>query len=226
MHALDRRADASELLDGETLDPRELRVNLREMAMLNRLPGGIGASLAAIRRLTSRHRPSILDVGTGGADFPRHIRRELPKASVIAIDARDEVLAVARSWTRADPCLELRLGDARRLELPDASVDVAHASLVLHHLPPDQVVQALREMRRVARDGVVINDLRRGTAAYALTAALVLGLARGHYTRHDGLLSARRAYSLPELDAMAAEAGLRHVWRSPAFLPRVVTAYR
>jgi SAM-dependent methyltransferase len=226
MHALDRRAEARELLDGDALEPRDLRENLREMAMLNRLPGGTATSIAAIRHLAPGDAPTIIDVGTGGADLPRRIRRELPRATVLGVDVHDAVLEVARSWTRTDAALELQWGDARALPLPDASVDVAHASLVLHHLAPRDATQVLREMRRVARGGVVINDLRRGTAAYGLTALLVLGLARNPVTRHDGLLSARRAYTLPELDAMAADAGLRPVWRSPAFLPRVVTAYR
>jgi hypothetical protein len=85
---------------------------------------------------------------------------------------------------------------------------------------------ALTEMRRVARRGVVINDLRRGLLPFVITAATVLALSRAHYTRHDGVLSARRAYTLPELDDLAAAAGLRPVWRSPASMPRVATAYR
>jgi ubiquinone/menaquinone biosynthesis C-methylase UbiE len=226
MHALDRRAEARELLDGDTLDLVDLRANLREMAMLNRLPGGTGASLAAIRHLTTSNAPVILDIGTGGGDLPRRIRRELPNAMVIGTDASAAVLDVARSWTRTGPCLELTQADALQLPMADAAVDVAHASLLVHHLSPAEVVRALGEMRRVARLGVVINDLRRGRLAYALTAATVLGLARHHVTHADGLLSARRSYTLAELDAMAADAGLRRVWRSPAFMPRVVTAYR
>jgi len=81
-------------------------------------------------------------------------------------------------------------------------------------------------MRRVARRGVVVNDLRRGRVAFALSAVTVLALSRGRYTRHDGVLSARRAYTLAELDDIAANAGLRPVWRSAPFLPRVVTVYR
>ena len=226
MHALDRRAEARELLDGDTLGSADLRANLREMAMLNRLPGGSGASVAALRHLTASDAPVILDVGTGGGDFPRRIRRVLPNAMVIGTDASAAVLAVARSWTPVGPCLELVQADAMALPMADGSVDVAHASLLLHHLAPAEAVAAMREMRRVARAGVVVNDLRRGRIAYALTAAAVLGLARHHVTRTDGLLSARRSYTLAELDAMAATAGLRRVWRSPAFMPRVVTAYR
>ena len=60
------RADAHELLDGDRLDPRELAINLREMAMLNRLPGGVGSSVASVKRLLGSGRESsVLDVGAG-----------------------------------------------------------------------------------------------------------------------------------------------------------------
>jgi hypothetical protein len=81
-------------------------------------------------------------------------------------------------------------------------------------------------MRRVARDAVVINDLRRGLAAFVMTAAPVLAFSRGRYTRHDGLASARRAYTLYEQDSLAARAGLAVVSRTPTWWPRVTTVYR
>jgi hypothetical protein len=43
-------------------------------------------------------------------------------------------------------------------------------------------------------------------------------------TRADGLVSARRAYTLRELDDLIGEAGLDVRWRSRSWLPRVVTA--
>lgn len=220
------RSVQPELLDGALLDPAELRRNLREMALLNRLPGGVAASVAAIRRLLPDGIGEVLDVGTGGGDLPRRLLRVLPSVRVIATDARHEVLDLARAWCPDDARLQLQQADVRTLPFPDASVDVVHCSLLLHHLGPRDVRAALGEMRRVARRGVVVNDLRRGPLALAVTAVTVLGLARGRYTRHDGILSARRAYTLAELDALAADAGLRLARRSPAFLPRVVTAYR
>jgi hypothetical protein len=72
-------------------------------------------------------------------------------------------------------------------------VGVAHSSLLLHHLDPADAVQALTEMRRVARHGVVVNDLRRSRLAFALIAVPILALTRARSTRHDGLLSARRS---------------------------------
>jgi hypothetical protein len=56
-----------------------------------------------------------------------------------------------------------------------------------------------------------------------MTAATVVALCRGRYTRADGLASARRAYTLRELDALLIEAGLCVRDRSAAAMPRVVT---
>ncbi len=81
-------------------------------------------------------------------------------------------------------------------------------------------------MGRVATGGVVVNDLRRSWTALVMTAAPVLAFSRSSVTRHDGVLSARRAYTLAELDDLAADAGLRPVARTPAWWPRVTTTYR
>ena len=48
------RAEAEELLDSGTLTPAEVKANLADLARLNRLPGGAGTSIAAIRHLGAR----------------------------------------------------------------------------------------------------------------------------------------------------------------------------
>jgi SAM-dependent methyltransferase len=220
------RSPDLELLDGERLDPYELRINLREMARLNRLPGGIADSVRAVDRLLDgKADASVLDIGTGGGDFVRRLARRRA-AHVIAADVSADVLRITRRNLADTKDVTILQADVRALPLGDAQVEVAHASLVLHHLEPAGVVRALREMRRVARRGIVINDLRRGPLALLFSAATVLALTRGAYTRHDGILSARRAYTLSELDELAAEAGLRPVARTWSFWPRVTTVYR
>lgn len=224
------RSDELELLDGDTLDPHDLAVNLRELAMLNRLPGGIRASLDAVAGLADGRRDlHVLDAGTGGGDMALAIARRgragaaAGRWHVTALDSSADVLALAAAQVGADPDVRLVRGSALALPFDDAAVDVAHASLLLHHLDPADAVTALNELRRVARLGVIINDLRRGWLPYAITALTVRGLCRGRYTRHDGLASVRRAYTLRELDGLLAAAGLRVVARSRELLPRVVT---
>lgn len=196
------------------------------MAMLNRLAGGVGASVRAVGRLLDGNGSlPVLDVGAGFGDFARSFVRRR-SVRVLLADARPDVLDIARRATRGTRGLEFIEADARELPFPDAAVSVAHASLLIHHLDPLDATRALREMRRVANRGVVINDLRRSHLALAMTALPVLVLSRSPVTRHDGLLSARRAYTLPELDDLAAEAGLRPVARTVAWWPRVTTTYK
>lgn len=232
--SLGTRSAARELLDGPALDPAELALNLREMAMLNRLPGGVGASVRAVLRELGTDGDVVLDAGAGSGDFARRLMREAKRRAgrigvamrVIAVELRPEVLAVAQRNLVGIGNVTLLQADVTELPMADGVVDVAHASLLLHHLDPEEAVVALRELRRVARRSVVVNDLRRGLVPFVMTAAPIMAFSRGAYTRHDGILSARRAYTLDETDALAAEAGLRVISRTPAFWPRVTTVYR
>ena len=217
------RADAVELLDSGRLSAREVEENLADLALLNRLPGGTSTSVRAVRSLLNGTRDaSVLDVGTGRADMP--IAFAGVGWRIVAVDANPQVSRVARRATERHTTIEVVDGDARRLPFTDGSFDVAHCSLLLHHLDPDDAVAALRELARVSRSGVVVNDLRRGRLPLLATVGSTTFLARSRVTRIDGLASARRAYTVRELDGLLEDAGLRRHWRSAAWMPRVVTA--
>jgi len=206
--SLSTRSSELELLDGAELDRAELRTNLREMAMLNRLPGGVSTSVRAVLgSLNGRADASVLDIGAGSGDFARLLARRR-SVRVVVGDSRAEVLDIARRNLARTSGIDFLKADVGALPLPDRSVDVVHASLLLHHLAPAEAVKAFREMRRVAREAVVVNDLRRGRLAYLMAVAPVYAFTRGRYTRKDGPASARRAYTLHELDALAAEEGM------------------
>jgi 2-polyprenyl-3-methyl-5-hydroxy-6-metoxy-1,4-benzoquinol methylase len=212
-----RAAHAEELLDGPLDDPLVLRGNLRDLERVNRRLGGVDLSARAIASLAGERRElTVLDVGTGAADIPlallERARRRGDRWHMTGIDSRPEILAQAAAREprlMGTPELELHVGDGRSLPYPAASFDVAHASLVVHHLEPAEVVRLLVEMARVARLGVVVNDLVRGRLAWALAWLLVHGSTRNRFTRHDAPLSVRRAYTKPELTELVGAAGLR-----------------
>jgi len=216
------RADADELLDSGSLTPTEVEANLADLARLNRLPGGTGASVAAIRRLGAGRTASVLDVGTGAADMPIAFAGHGWRTA--AVDTNPQVLRVARRAAERHEHVEVHEADARALPFPDRAFEVAHSSLLVHHLAPAEAISVLREMSRVASLGVVVNDLRRGVFPLAATAVSAVVLGRSRVTRIDGIRSARRAYTLDELDDLLAAAGLRRAWRSAGWMPRVATA--
>jgi ubiquinone/menaquinone biosynthesis C-methylase UbiE len=216
---MERRTDAVELLDGPLDDPAALTANLRDLRRINDRLGGVSLSAPAIEALAAhRDELTLLDVGTGGADIPLALL-DLASAAgrrltIVAIDSRPEVLSAAvLAWPAVATTagLELHVGDGRSLPYPDRSFDVVHASLVVHHLGVEDAAGLLREMARVSRLGVVINDLERSWRGWV--GAWLLGhlLTRNRYTRHDAPLSVRRAYRADEMATMLRDAGLTPV---------------
>ena len=223
---MDRLAGVEELLDGPLHDRAALVGNLRDLARVNRRLGGVDLSARAIAALapgTAELR--ILDVGTGGADIPLGLidrgRATGRLVRVTGVDSRPEVLAAA---ALADPRvtatgeLALHVADGRSLPFPDGSFEVVHTSLVVHHLEPDMARSLLSEMGRVARLGVVLNDLVRGRPAWLGAWLLSHVATRNSLTRHDAPMSVRRAYSVAELTALMAAAGLRVERRYDGFM--------
>lgn len=221
---LARRADLVESLDDAATAGPELERNLRDLARLNRFPGGASASIAGVESLLARTRRevAVVDVGTGGADMALAFARRGWHAT--AVDPHPDVLRVARAAADSVARVRVVTADGRSLPFADDTFDVAHCSLLLHHLDPPDAVALLREMARVARRGVVINDLRRGVMPFVATGVMVALLGTCRATRADGLTSVRRAYTLAERDEILTEAGLRVAWRSAPWMPRVVTA--
>ncbi|MET1232814.1 MAG: methyltransferase domain-containing protein [Candidatus Limnocylindrales bacterium] len=214
---MERLTDGVELLDGRLDDPDALAGNLRDLSRINRLLGGVRASAAAIEALAAhRAELTLLDVGTGGADIPIALLRRADgrgrRLDIVGIDSRPEIVAAARSAAaeasvRVDR-LDIQLGDGRSIPYPDRSFDIAHASLLVHHLEPEAAVEVLAEMARVVRLGVIINDLDRTRLGW-LGAWLMGHLLTGNrYTRRDGPLSVRRAYRAGEVADLLRRAGL------------------
>jgi len=230
---MQRLRASPELLDGDLADGAVLAGNLRDLRRINRLLGGAALSRAALEALVragmidGRGRAAgepvrLLDVGTGAADIPAALLdawpRDRPPLVVTAVDSRHEILEAAAvvSQRVRRPGLELVLGDGLALSYPDASFDVVHTSMVLHHLDPDDGARLLREIARVSRFGVVVNDLTRGWLPWAGAWLLLHVATRNRFTRHDGPLSVRRAYLPREARTLIEGAGLEVIHEARA----------
>jgi ubiquinone/menaquinone biosynthesis C-methylase UbiE len=213
---LQRLEDAVERLDAPGADPREVEASLDDLARINRLLGGNRLTLGALSSLLGEHTGgtlTLLDAGSGGGDMAAALaawaRQRGFEPHVLAVDASEEITALAAARVGDD--VELRVGDMRALELDDDSVDVATCSLVVHHLDPPEALRALRELGRVARVGVVVNDLVRTRLGLLGAYTVIRLLTRNAITRSDAVVSVRRAYTRRELLDLLGEAGLQPV---------------
>jgi demethylmenaquinone methyltransferase / 2-methoxy-6-polyprenyl-1,4-benzoquinol methylase len=96
-----------------------------------------------------------LDLGTGTADLAiAVIRRSGPGTRMIGMDITPEMLEVGRKkLTRLglQDRIELRIGDAEYIDLPDNSVDGCCSAFTVRNL--GDIGQGFREMLRVVRPG-------------------------------------------------------------------------
>lgn len=205
------------MLDLPAVPAPLLAANFRDIERVNRWLGGSWLTVRAIRSLLDEParpltRPlTLLDVGTGSGDIPREVRRwGMRRGLSIVCIGCDAGVAVLRATAAGERLLPV-VADGRALPFRDGCADIAHCSLVLHHLQPPAAVALLRELGRTARLGVVVNDLLRGRAGYLGSLALSRLTTRNPLTRHDAPLSVRRAYTLAELRALLRAAGLVEV---------------
>lgn len=219
--SLDRRIFADEQMDDLSADKDELRRALYELRYVNIFLGGYPAlrtHLNPYLRLRRRASVTILDLGTGIGDYPERMVRWGAEAgtevTVTAVDANPAVVSEARAFLddRIPAALRERVqveqADATRLTFPDDSFNLVTASLFLHHFDDPTAVAMLRNMARIASDGLIVNDLHRHRLAYLGIRTIASILPVTPMFANDGPLSVRRAFRPDELRRMASQAGL------------------
>lgn len=184
------------------------------LAMVNRRLGGVAATIARFDAFSQAWKPGerieVLDIATGAADIPRALivwgRRRGFDVRVTALDISPSALDFARRAGPADDRLHLLCADIRRPFCLDRSFDYVTSALFFHHLTDEQIVEVLRLSDRLARRGMVVNDLVRSRQAFVLTWLLTWPFHP--ILHHDGPLSVRRALTPGELLTLARSAGI------------------
>lgn len=218
MTLLPRAEHAPERMDRPDVDPVHLAEALDHVAAVNRW---FGATRALLRNLPdalpadpSDGASRVLDVGTGSGDLPlaaaRWARHRDRPIEITAVDLHASTLDVAARRTASDPIIRLVRADGIRLPFRTGAFDLALLSMTLHHMDGPLLVDALRELGRVARGGrVLVGELERCVPNY-LGARLLAATVwrRNPVTRHDGPLSVLRSFSPDEMIDLASTAGL------------------
>jgi SAM-dependent methyltransferase len=96
----------------------------------------------------------LLDVGCGPGTITAGLADAVAPGPVTALDSSDEAIAQARLTLAARGDIAYVVGDAHRLDFPDATFDVVHAHQVLQHVADP--VAVLAELRRVCRPGGIV----------------------------------------------------------------------
>jgi ubiquinone/menaquinone biosynthesis C-methylase UbiE len=157
----------------------------------------------------------VLDAGCGTGWFAAGVRRARPDVVVVGSDLSAGMLGQARA-AGAWPLIQ---GDATRLPIASASVDVIVARGVLHHLP--DVAGALREWRRIlAPRGAIVLSSEPTPVVEAHGALLVRALlqvlrrplsAEEDFWEVASMAANLHVFTRNQLAALAHEAGFGDV---------------
>lgn len=208
-------------MDGE-LSYAEARRALRDLDRVNRLLLGVGAarrtlvprladagsSGVAAARSAHPGRLNLLDLGAGSGwlvqTVARAVGRRGGRVRPVILDRRLTHLSIAGEGCR-DGARPLRVAASiDALPFRDGAFDWTFSNLVFHHFGGRANREILAEMRRCARRGVAVVDLRRSRLAPWLVRLLFPLLGVGRVALHDGLLSLAQSWTIPEVRELVA----------------------
>ena len=200
-----------ELMDRPQPVSAELERDLDNLIALNR---HFGSHRLLRRFLAGWLRPDrayrVLDLCTGAADLPRvMLDWARPRGIALHIDAVDSqpaTLAIAEKKCADYPEIHFHQADVLKYDTT-LRYDFVHCSLALHHFSDENAALLLRRCRELSTRFALVADLERSPLTTAGVWAVTATLFTDPMTKHDGRLSARRAFSFAEMRALTEAAG-------------------
>lgn len=206
-----------ELMDQPGLDPATHHQALAGLRRVNAMSRTAGVHWRAMSEVAAQRRVNsfrVLDLASGGGDVALQLAaRAQAEEMSVTIEGWDiSQTAVDYAARRASAAgfhnVAFAQCDAIECDIGD-DFDFVICSLFLHHLERHDAVGVLRRMRQAARVAVLVDDLRRTRAGYALAWLGCRLLTRSPIVHTDGPLSVRAAFTMAEMHEYAREAGLR-----------------
>jgi len=194
-----RSSEVSAHTRGHALGAPRLYEIMAEVAFFGRRRAAFQALIAAVG---VRRGQRVLDVGCGTGYFARLLAEPVGSTGrVVGIDPSQEMIRYATRTAGAARNCQFQVGTTEALAFPAEHFDVVVSRLVMHHLPDDLRVPALREMQRVLRPG--------GKLLIAEARAPSHGLVLCALSRIHGF--DRMARMVPHLEPLALQAGFDEV---------------
>lgn len=205
------RAEEKEIIDLRPLTPEENHSAFRLISMLNRHLGGTRVILHHLQRFSKKwgkgQKVRILDLGTGISDIPEAVilwgKKNGHNIEVTALDLFLEPL----KYGRKTPGILPVQASCFAPPFADHTFDYVTASLFFHHLNDEEILETLKTSAKLAKKGLIVNDLSRSKLSYVGFWLLTLFTGDPIF-KHDGLLSIRKGFTKTDLEEWKLATGL------------------
>lgn len=212
-----RRSPEKEMLDSTGNSFEEIRQNMAELNVINRLLGGHLISCEGFRAFArDREVITICEIGCGGGDNLAFIHTWAQKKGIlvncIGIDINSDCISFAREQF---PQAVYLVGDYRNVVL-DVQPDVIFSALFCHHFSDSELLDQVQWMKLNSRLGFFINDLHRHPLAYYAIKCLTAIFSSSRLVRNDAPVSVQRGFVRSEWENIFRVAGfgqVRILWK-------------
>ena len=211
------RSYKKELLDRDDIPFADIKQNMRELDFINAKLGGHKITLEGVKTMMKRIRTrsknetlSILEIGCGGGDNLRVIKRYCEKRNIrvrlSGVDINPHCIGFARS-RKENEGIEFISSDYKLAD-PFPKPDIIFNSLFCHHFTDEEMMGILAWMKGHSNIGFFINDLHRHPFAYYSIKWLTRLFSKSYLVKNDAPLSVLRGFKRKELEMLNVQSSI------------------
>jgi ubiquinone/menaquinone biosynthesis C-methylase UbiE len=194
-----KRENITEMMDDFSIRDDRIDAALKELQTINKYLGGEKTSNAGFKKLRKKLSPGdrkVLDVGSGASS----ILVEMQKINTnLEIYSMDKNIQACRYLKKNSTNIKIVCADIFYLPFKQNYFDIIHCSLLFHHFNKSQLKTILNFFTKIAKHGIIINDLRRNLFAFIGIKILTILFSRSEMVRNDAPISVMRGFIKEEI---------------------------
>jgi ubiquinone/menaquinone biosynthesis C-methylase UbiE len=199
-----KRSHEAEIMDDFSIRDERIDEALNELKIINKFLGGISTTISGLKYFINADKEElrIFDIGSGSSDNLITAKRTYPGLQIISIDKN------LRALSSSNNLLEKINSNAFELPFKNSSCDIVHVALFLHHFTEEKINILLKEFLRIAKRGIIINDLQRSYFALLGIKILTVLFSKSEMVKNDAPLSVKRGFKKQEILKLLASVGI------------------
>ncbi|MFB6344304.1 MAG: methyltransferase domain-containing protein [bacterium] len=192
-----RRSERREKMDTDECNRKELQGALRALDRTHALLGTLNSLVDTIETeidSLDREPVSVLDLGAGSGYLGELLDEQLnSEIQYIRLDRSRDILSLSSNRRFADVVAELS-----KPPIDSGCADIVVSTLLLHHLPAENLVPFLVDSKSWSRHLTLHHDLVRSRLHHAVTWFFTRLTSTNNTYHHDGPLSVRKSLTKDE----------------------------